>query len=413
MKRYVAVTGMGAVSPIGNSLEEISNSLQNGYNGIDFIKAYDTSNQQAKLAGEIKNLKIEDYIDKKTMRRMDRVNQLGLIAGIMAINDSGINLEEVDKNKFGTIISSGIGGLDTIQKEVEKGKEKGYDNISPFFVPMSITNMSASYIAMKYNLHGICNCPVTACAGGTMAIGEALRLIRHGYLDYALAGGSESCILPLALGGFTAMKALSFSDDPNRASIPFDKERSGFVMGEGSGVLMLEDLEHAKNRNAKIYAILDGYGATCDAYHITSPNEEGKFAEKSMENAIKDSGIDKDKIVYINAHGTSTKLNDMCETKAIKNLFGEKAYDLYVSSTKSMTGHLLAASGAIEAVITVLSMKNSFIPPTINYKVKDDDCDLNIVPNVGIKHKIDYALSNSFGFGGHNGTILFRSLETL
>lgn len=413
MKRYVAVTGMGVVSPIGNSIEEILQNLKNSYCGIDFIKAYDTSTQEAKLAGEIKNLKIEDYIDRKSMRRMDRVNQLGLFAGIKAIEDSGINLDEVDRDRFGTIISSGIGGLDTIQKETEKGKEKGYDNISPFFVPMSITNMTASYIAMQFNLNGMCNCPVTACAGGTMAIGEALRLIRHGYLDYALAGGSESCITPLGLGGFTAMKALSFSQDPNRASIPFDKERSGFVMGEGSGVLLLEDLEIAKKRNAKIYAIIDGYGTTCDAYHITSPNEEGKFAQKAMENAIADAGVDKDKIVYINAHGTSTKLNDMCETKAIKNVFGDKAYDLYVSSTKSMTGHLLGASGALEAVITVIAMCNDFIPPTINYKVKDEDCDLNIVPNVGINKRIDYALSNSFGFGGHNGSILFRRYETL
>lgn len=413
MRRYVAVTGIGALTPIGNSLSEIWSNIEKSYCGIDYIKSFDTTNSQVKIAAEIKDLKLEDYLDRKAMRRMDRVNQLGVIASKMAIEDSGLKLDEIDRNKIGTIISSGIGGLDTIQKETVKGGLKGFDNISPFFVPMSITNMTSSYIAMELGLHGMCNCPVTACAGGTMAIGEAMRMIRHGYLDYALTGGSESCIIPLGIGGFTAMKALNANNDISRASIPFDKERDGFVMGEGAGILVLEDLEHARKRNAKIYAIIDGYGTTCDAEHITSPNPEGLFSQKAMEISMEDANVDKSKIVYINAHGTSTKLNDMCETKAIKNAFGQRAYELYVSSTKSMTGHLLGASGAVEAIFTILAMNNDFVPPTINYKVKDEDCDLNIVPNVGVKAQIDYAISNSFGFGGHNASILMRKEATL
>ncbi|EHL17752.1 beta-ketoacyl-acyl-carrier-protein synthase II [Peptoanaerobacter stomatis] len=414
MRRYVAVTGMGGVTPIGNTLTDIWNNIKNSYCGIDYIKQFDTSNQIVKIAGEVKDLKIEEYLDRKAMRRMDRVNQFGVIAAKMALEDSGLNLDEIDRDKIGTIISSGIGGLDTIQKETEKGVRKGYDNISPFFVPMSIVNMTSAYIAIELGLNGMCNCPVTACAGGTMAIGEAMRLIRHGYLDYAFAGGSESCIIPLGTGGFTAMKALNLHNDISRASIPFDKERDGFVMGEGAGILVLEDLEHARKRNAKIYAIIDGYGTTCDAEHITSPNPEGIFAQKAMENAVLDAeNVDKSQIVYINAHGTSTKLNDMCETKAIKNVFGKRAYDMYVSSTKSMTGHLLGASGAVEAIFTILAMNNDFVPPTLNYKVPDEECDLNIVPNVGVNAQIDYALSNSFGFGGHNASILMRKENTL
>lgn len=411
--RKVAITGMGAVSPIGNNIDEILESIKNARCGIDYITSYDTTDHHIKLAGEIKNLDIEKYLDKKSIRRMDRVNILGMIAGIMSMEDSGIDLDTVDKTRFGTIISTGIGGLETLQKETEKGREKGYDNISPFFIPMVIANMTSSYIAMKYGLNGICNCPVTACASSTMAIGEAFRLIRDGYIDYAIAGGSESCITPLGMGGFTAMKALSFSDDINRASIPFDKDRNGFVMGEGAGMIILEELENAKKRNAKIYAVLDGYGTTCDAYHITSPNEDGIYSAMAMDIALKDSNIEKEKINYINAHGTSTKLNDMCETKAIKRVFGEKAYDIYVSSTKSMTGHLLGASGALEAIITVLAMNNNIVPPTINYQNKDEECDLNIVPNVAINANIDYAMSNSFGFGGHNASILMRKYETL
>lgn len=413
MKRYVAVTGMGAVTPIGNTLDEILQNIKNSYCAVDYIKSFDTSNSQVKIACEIKNLKIEDFIDRKTMRRMDRVNQLGVIASKMAIQDSQLNLNYIDKDKIGTIISSGIGGLETIQKETIKGSIKGFDNISPFFVPMSITNMTASYVAMDLKLNGICNCPVTACAGGTMAIGEAMRLIRHGYLDYAVAGGSESCINLLGMGGFTSMKALNLNNDIQRASIPFDKERDGFVMGEGAGILILEELEHARKRNAKIYAIIDGYGTTCDAEHITSPNPEGLFAQRAMEIALKDADVDASKIKYINAHGTSTKLNDMCETKAIKNAFKQKSYDLYVSSTKSMSGHLLGASGAVEAIFTILAMNNDTVPPTINYKYKDEDCDLNIVPNTAIQDKLDYAMSNSFGFGGHNASILIRKEDTL
>ena len=310
--------------------------------------------------------------------------------------------------RCGVIISSGIGGLTTIQKECLRGEEKGYDRVSPHFIPMSISNMAAGHVAIKFGLHGMCTAVVTACAGGTNAVGDAFRQIRDGYQEVILCGGAEASITPFGIGGFTSMRALSTSADPARASIPFDKERNGFVMGEGAGVLVLEEYEHAVKRGAKIYCEVAGYGATCDANHVTAPLADGSMAAACMTNAMKDAGIKPEQIDYINAHGTSTSLNDKGETNAIKLAFGEHAYKLMVSSTKSMTGHMLGASGAVEAVITALSVQNDIVPATINYKVADENCDLDIVPNTARNTKVQYAMSNSLGFGGHNATIILK-----
>ncbi len=409
--RRVVVTGLGGVSPIGNTLKDILESIKNSKSGIDIIQNFNIEDFQVKLAGEVKDLNFESYIDRKTIRRMDRVSIFGLIAGIKSMEDSGLDLEKVDKDRAGVYISSGIGGLQTIEEQKIKGMKNGYEKISPFFIPMAIVNLVGSQLASHFELHGSCICPVAACAGSSSAIGEGYRSIKDDYNDIILAGGAEASITPLGVGGFSSMKALSSEQNKERASIPFDKERSGFVMGEGAGVLVLEELEHAKKRNAKIYGEIIGYGSTCDAGHITQPDSEGTYAAKAMENAILEGEIEKSKIDYINAHGTSTPLNDKYETIAIKRVFGESYGDILVSSTKSMTGHLLGASGAIEAIITLLSMENEIIPPNINYIVKDEECDLNIVANKYMEKRIDYALSNSLGFGGHNVSILFKRWE--
>jgi len=410
-KRRVVITGLGGISPIGNTLEDILESLKTSKCGIDIIESFNIEDFQIKLAGQVKDLDPLEYLDRKSINRMDMVNILGLIAGIKSIEDSNINLDDIDKNRAGVYISSGIGGLETIEREKEKGMDKGYERISPFFIPMSIVNLTASHLASYFGFHGFCICPVTACAGSNSAIGEGFRSIKDGYSDIILAGGAEASITPLGIGGFSSMKALSKQANKERASIPFDKERSGFVMGEGAGVLVLEELNHAKKRNAKIYGEIIGYGSTCDAGHITQPNSEGIYAALAMANAILEGNIDKSQVDYINAHGTSTPLNDKYETLAIKRVFGEGYKDIYVSSTKSMTGHLLGASGAIEALITLLAIKNNIIPPNINYKVNDPECDLNIVENKYIEGRINYALSNSLGFGGHNVSLLFKRWE--
>ncbi|NLJ78029.1 MAG: beta-ketoacyl-ACP synthase II [Tissierellia bacterium] len=410
-RRRVVVTGLGAVSPIGNTLEDILNSIRTSRSGIDFIENFDTKDFQVKLAGEVKDLDFEIYIDKKSLRRMDRVNSFGLVAGIKSVEDSGLDLEKVDRDRVGVYISSGIGGLQTIEEQKMRGMKSGYERVSPFFIPMSIVNMIAYHVASHFGFHGSCICPVTACAGSNSAIGEGYRSIKDGYSDMVLAGGAEASITPLGTGGFSSMKALSRADDRERASIPFDKERSGFVMGEGAGVLVLEELEHAKSRNARIYGEIIGYGSTCDAGHITQPNSEGIYAAKAMENAILEGGIDREQVNYINAHGTSTPLNDKYETVAIKRVFGEGYRDISVSSTKSMTGHLLGASGAVEAIVTLVSMMNGIVPPNINYRIKDEECDLNIVENRYRDEEVNYAISNSLGFGGHNVSILFKRWE--
>lgn len=412
MKRRVVITGMGAVSPIGNDLESIYKNLQEGYCGIAEITRYDTSNQKTKFAAEVKDFNPEEYLEKKSIKRMDLVNVFGIIAAKKALDDSEIVLKDLeDLDRCGVVVSSGIGGLGTIQEEIVKGSKKGYDRMSPFFITSSISNMTSALIAIELGFHGYSACPVTACAGGTNAIGDAFRSIRDGYQDLIFAGGSEATITPAGIGGFTSMKALSDGLTIDRASIPFDKDRSGFVMGEGAGVVVLEELEHAKKRGAKIYGELVGYGVTCDANHITAPDSEGRFASKAMMQAIEEAGIDSASISYINAHGTSTPLNDKYETLAVKNVFKDHAYKLKMSSTKSMTGHLLGASGGIECIITVIAINNGYIPPTINYKNYDEDCDLNIVPNKGIYEDIEYAMSNSLGFGGHNASIIIKKWE--
>ena len=409
--RRVVVTGLGAITPIGNNVKDMWEAVQNGVCGIAPITLYPTEDRKVKLAGEVKNYQPEDYMEKRDAKKMDRFTQFAMIAADEAIEDSGINLEECDTDRCGIIVSSGIGGLSTIQREDCKGYEKGYDRVSPHFIPMSISNMAAGQIAIKYGLHGMASCVVTACAGGTNAIGDAFRHIRDGYAEVMLAGGCEASITELGIGGFTSLKALNETEDPNRASIPFDKERNGFVMGEGAGILILEEYEHAKKRNAKIYCEMAGYGANCDAHHITAPLEDGSMAAICMKLAIEDAGMKESDIQYINAHGTSTIMNDQCETEAVKKAYGKWADKLMISSTKSMTGHLLGASGAVEGVITALSVKNDYVPATINYKVPDENCDLDIVPNQGRKATVNAAMSNSLGFGGHNASIIFRKWE--
>lgn len=411
MERRVVVTGMGAVTPIGNSVEEFWKGIKEGKCGIDNITSFDTTNFKVKLAGEVKNLNIEDYMDKRAARRLDRYSQLAMVAAKEVMADSGINESNTDLNKVAIIVGAGIGGLTTIEEQTKILVEKGQDRISPMFIPMAILNMATGNIAIEYGLKGESVAIATACATGTHCIGEGYRLIKHGYQDAALVGGSEASINDLAVGGFTNIKALCQSTDKNRASIPFDKERSGFVMGEGAGLLMLEDLEHAKARGAKIYAEIVGYGASTDAYHITSPAPGGEGGARAMKDAIKDAGIKPEDIDYINAHGTSTHLNDSFETAAIKSALGEAAKTVMVSSTKSNTGHLLGAAGAVEAIACIKAINDSFVPPTINYKVPDEECDLDIVPNIGRNKEIKYAMSNSLGFGGHNSTVIIKKYE--
>lgn len=408
--RRVVITGMGAVTPIGNNVAETWSGIKEGKCGIAPITHYDTTDRKVKVAGEVKNLNLEEHVDKKELRKMDTFCAFALIAADEAVKDSGISFEQ-DSDRCGVLVSSGIGGLGTIETEHSKGVEKGFDRVSPYFIPAAISNMAAGRIAIKYGIHGMCSCVVTACAGGTNAIGDSFRHIRDGYAEAMVCGGTESCITEFGIGGFTSLKALSQSEDPMRASIPFDKERNGFVMGEGAGILVLEELSHALNRNAKIYGEIVGYGANCDAYHITAPSADGSGAAKCMEQAMKDAGITPDKIDYINAHGTSTPMNDKCETMAVKKAFKEYAQKVMISSTKSMTGHLLGASGAIEAVITTMALKDGFVPATINYSVPDEECDLDIVANEGRNRELEYAMSNSLGFGGHNASIVFKKYK--
>lgn len=410
-KRRVVVTGIGTINPIGHNVEETWKSIEEGKCGIAPISLFDTKGMKVTLAGEVKDFDVTKYIDKKEAKKMDRFIQMGMIASKEAMLDSGLDINNIDSHRFGVIVSSGIGGLGSIEKNYQTGEKRGFDRVSPFFIPMTISNLAAGHIAIAYHAQGLCTCPVTACAGGTNAIGDAFRNIRDGYQDVMIAGGCEASVTPLGIGGFTSMKALSDATDPNRASIPFDKERNGFVMGEGAGILILEELEHALNRGAHIYGEMTGYGVSCDAHHITAPLPNGEGGAYAMQNALDDAGISYDVIDYINAHGTSTHLNDLCETEAIKSVFKEHAYKLAVSSTKGHTGHCLGAAGGIEAVLSVLALKHDFIPPTLNYQVKDEECDLNVVPNVGVKKDLHYVMSNSLGFGGHNASIIFKEYD--
>lgn len=410
-KRRVVVTGIGTINPIGHNVEETWKSIEEGKCGIAPISLFDTKDMKVTLAGEVKDFDVTKYIDKKEAKKMDRFIQMGMIAAKEAVTDSGLDINNIDSHRFGVIVSSGIGGLGSIEKNYQTGEKRGFDRVSPFFIPMTISNLAAGHIAIAYHAQGLCTCPVTACAGGTNAIGDAFRNIRDGYQDVMIAGGCEASVTPLGIGGFTSMKALSDATDPKRASIPFDKERNGFVMGEGAGILILEELEHALKRGAHIYGEMTGYGVSCDAHHITAPLPNGEGGAYAMQNALDDAGISYDVIDYINAHGTSTHLNDLCETEAIKSVFKEHAYKLAVSSTKGHTGHCLGAAGGIEAVLSVLALKHDFIPPTLNYQVKDEECDLNVVPNIGVKKDLHYVMSNSLGFGGHNSSIIFKEYD--
>ena len=412
MKHKVVVTGMGAITPIGNDVKTFWGNIKIGKCGIEFIQAFDTSEFKIKIAAEVKDFNPRDVLDFKTVKRMDRFTQMGMAAAIEAVNDAGINnAQDNGKNDWGIILGTGIGGFLSIEKENKKILEKGPGRVSPFFIPMAICNIAAANIAIKFGIKGICDTIITACASGTSSIGSAFRILQQGQADLMLAGGSEAAITPLALAGFTSMGALASNNEPKNASIPFDARRDGFVMGEGAGIIVLETLEHAKKRNAKIYAEVRGYGATCDAYHITAPAPGGEGGARAMQMAINDAEIKKEQVSYINAHGTSTPHNDRCETEAIKSVFGQKAYDIPVSSTKSMTGHMLGASGAVEAIICIKAMLEGFIPPTIGLKKQSPECDLDYVPLRGRNKELEYTLSNSFGFGGQNASLLIRKWE--
>jgi 3-oxoacyl-[acyl-carrier-protein] synthase II len=411
MNKKVVITGMGALTPLGNNVETFWNGIKSGKCGIDFIKTFDVTNFKAKVAGELKDFNIEDYMDKKEARRMDKYCQYAMVAAEEAVKNSNLDIESLNKERFGVMIGSGIGGLETITVEYKKLMEKGPNRVSPFMIPMIIGNIAAGNVAIKYGAKGICSTVVTACATGTNAIGEAFEMIKSGRADVIIAGGCEAPIVDIAMAGFSSLTALTKSEDPLRASIPFDKERNGFVMGEGAGVVILESLEHARAREAKIYGEIVGYGATCDAFHITQPSPDGEGAARAIKMAIEEAQIEASDVSYINAHGTSTPYNDKFETLAIKSVFGEEAYKIPISSTKSMIGHLLGAAGAVEAIVCIKSLEEGFIPPTIGLKIQDEDCDLDYVPNVGRTKQLKYALSNSLGFGGHNASILLKKWE--
>jgi 3-oxoacyl-[acyl-carrier-protein] synthase II len=411
MGRRVVITGMGALTPIGNNVAQVRQSILTGTCGIDKITSFDTSNHKVKVAAELKHGDWETILNPKEKKNLDKFTQYAIIAAREAYADSGLAVSEFDRTRFGVIVSSGIGGLGTIESEHSKLLERGADRISPYFIPKSIINMAAGNIAIDLQALGMCSSSVTACAASANAVGDCFRSIKDGYHDIMLAGGTEASITPLGIGGFTALKALAETDDINRASIPFDIERSGFVMAEGAAVLVLEELEHALARHAIIHAEVVGYGATCDAYHITSPSTDGSGAARAMKQAIESAGIQCSDITYLNAHGTSTPLNDAYETLAIKAVWGDNVKDLYVSSTKSMTGHMLGAGGAVEAIICALSLQLGYLPPTINLRSQDPACDLNIIANHGVYKEFKYALSNSLGFGGHNACLCFKKWE--
>ena len=409
--RRVVITGIGAITPLGLNASDSWQAVRQGICGIAPITLFDTADQKVKLAGEVKNFIPEDHLGKQESKRMGRFTQFAVVAARAALKDSGFTLESTDPDRCGVIVSSGIGGQAITETEHLRGMQRGFDKVSPFYIPTAICNMAAGQIAIDAGFQGMCTCPVTACAGGSNAVGDAFHYIRDGYAEVMLCGGTEASITPLSIGGFTSMKALTLTEDPNRASIPFDQERSGFVMGEGAGILLLEELEHARERGANIYAEVVGYGATCDAHHMTAPHPDGKGGAKAMELALKDGNISPDQVDYINAHGTSTHLNDSGETKAVKTVFADHAYKLMMSSTKSMTGHLLGAAGAVEAIFTALSLRDNFVPATIHYRIPDETCDLDIVPNTGRTTSLRYAMSNSLGFGGHNASLVLKKWE--
>ena len=412
MKKRVVVTGLGAITPIGMGKQEFWQALLEGKSGVARITRFDPTDYTTQIAGEVKNFDATQYIDKKEAKRMDRFTQFAIAAAKMALEDSGLDLTTENLQRIGTVVGTGIGGIDTLNDQYKVLFDKGPNRISPFFVPMMIANMAAGQVSINMGLQGPCSCVITACATGTNSIGDAFKIIQRGDADVMFAGGTEAAVSPAAMAGFCSMKALSTrNDEPEKASRPFDKGRDGFVMGEGAGIVVLESLEHAVARGATIYAEISGYGTNADAYHITAPAPEGVQAAKCMELAVKDAGIQTTDVDYINAHGTSTPLNDKNETLAIKALFGDHAAKLAISSIKSMTGHLLGASGGIEFIATVLTVANDMIPPTINYETPDPELDLDYVPNTARKQAVNVALSNSFGFGGHNATLLVKKFQ--
>jgi len=401
--RRVVVTGLGAITPVGNTAQDSWNNLLDGKSGVDKITLFDTEDFTTKIAAEVKNYDSADYFDRKEARKMDRFTQFAMIAADQALADSGLNLDEENCDRIGVIVGSGIGGMNTFEEEHTKLVSKGPKRVSPFFIPMMISDIAAGYISMKHGLKGPNYSTVSACASSAHSIGDGLRSIQYGDADIIVAGGAEATISPMGVAGFNSMKAISTrNDEPQKASRPFDAQRDGFVMGEGGAVVVLEEMEHAKARGAKIYAELSGVSFTADAFHITQPAPEGEGTVRAMRGAINDAGLTPKDIQYINAHGTSTDANDKNETSAIKAVFGDLAYDLSISSTKSMTGHLLGATGALELIVSALVVKNDKIPPTINYENPDPDCDLNYVPNKSVEREVNAALSNSLGFGGHN-----------
>ena len=411
-KRRVVITGLGTINSLGLNISDFWNNMLAGKSGISLVEGFDTEKINSKIAGQIKNFQPQDFINVKEAKRMDRFAQLGVAASLMAIEDSKLKINEHNCNNIGVYIGSGVGGLATIEEQNQRLLEKGADRVSPFLVPMMICNMAAAQVSILSGAKGPVSATTTACAAGSNAIGDAFEIIKRGAADVMIAGGAEAAITPLGMAGFSSMHAMSTrNDDPQKASRPFERDRDGFVMGEGSGILILEELSHAIKRNAYIYAEITGYGLSGEAFHITALEETGANVVRCMENCLSEAQAEKEEVDYINAHGTSTPLNDFVETNAIKGCFGSHAYKLNISSTKSMHGHCLGAAGGVESVATVLAIKNSIIPPTINYFNPDEKCDLNYTPNVAVEKKIKLALKNSMGFGGHNVTLAFKSYE--
>ncbi|MDR4436288.1 beta-ketoacyl-ACP synthase II [Bacillus tequilensis] len=411
-KKRVVVTGLGALSPLGNDVDTSWNNAINGVSGIGPITRVDAEEYPAKVAAELKDFNVEDYMDKKEARKMDRFTQYAVVAAKMAVEDADLNITDEIAPRVGVWVGSGIGGLETLESQFEIFLTKGPRRVSPFFVPMMIPDMATGQISIALGAKGVNSCTVTACATGTNSIGDAFKVIQRGDADVMVTGGTEAPLTRMSFAGFSANKALSTNPDPKTASRPFDKNRDGFVMGEGAGIIVLEELEHALARGAKIYGEIVGYGSTGDAYHITAPAQDGEGGARAMKEAIRDAGIAPEEIDYINAHGTSTYYNDKYETMAIKTVFGEHAHKLAISSTKSMTGHLLGAAGGIEAIFSVLAIKEGVIPPTINIQTPDEECDLDYVPDEARRQDLNYVLSNSLGFGGHNATLIFKKYQS-
>jgi 3-oxoacyl-[acyl-carrier-protein] synthase II len=408
MKKRVVITGMGVVHSLGTDAETFWNALKEGKNGVKLITRFDTENFTTKVGAQVDNFDATQYIEKKEAKRMDLFTQYAIAASQQAVTMSGIDFSAMDPYRAGVLIGSGVGGIETLEDNCRTLFEKGPKRVSPFFVPMMIVNMASGQVAIRFGIKGYNACVVTACATANHSMGDAMRVIQNGYADVMITGGAEASITPLGFAGFCSMRAMSENTDPNTACRPFDKDRDGFVMGEGAGILVLEEYEHAVKRGANILAELVGYGCTCDAHHMTAPDPEGEAGTKCMQMALEDAGITPEMVGYINAHGTSTPLNDPLESNVIKKVFGEHSKKLAVSSTKSMTGHLLGAAGGIEAIISILAIRDSFVPPTINLNNPDPDCDLDYVPNVGRTKELEYVVSNALGFGGHNGVVVLK-----